>query len=89
MGSSWLNEGEIKKKISSCSLGVHHQPSVQRFPLQDLLPGLLVVVVVDLNDVGHIFGAKVIFPPAPPAGHTHTGQTHNRLSQQQIVALRS
>lgn len=45
-------------------------PCVQRLPLQDLLPGLLVVRVVDFDDVGHIFLAKVVLTPAPPATST-------------------
>ncbi|TNN39587.1 hypothetical protein EYF80_050242 [Liparis tanakae] len=36
----------------------------------DLLPGLLVVGVVDFNDVAHILSAEVVFTPAPPAGRT-------------------
>lgn len=36
-------------------------------PLQDLLPCLLVVVVVDFNDVVHIGSREVVVAPAPPA----------------------
>lgn len=41
--------------------------SVQSLPLQDLLPGLLIVLIVDFNDVGHVTFAEVIVSPAPPA----------------------
>lgn len=39
-------------------------------PFQDLLPGLLIVLVVDFNDVGHIFCSEVIITPAPSAAQT-------------------
>lgn len=42
-------------------------PGMQGLPLQDLLPRLLVVAVVDLNDVCHIWSLEVVVTPAPPA----------------------
>lgn len=39
---------------------------MQRLPLQDLLPGLFIVLVVDFDDVAHVGGSEVIFAPAPP-----------------------
>lgn len=44
-----------------------NSPCVHGLPLQDLLPGLLVVLVVDFNDVGHVVGSELIVSPAPPA----------------------
>lgn len=44
-----------------------NSPCVHGLPLQDLLPGLLVVLVVDFNDVGHVVGGELIVSPAPPA----------------------
>lgn len=38
---------------------------MQSFPLKDLLPGLLIVLIVDLNNVGHVLWGEVIIPPAP------------------------
>ncbi len=35
------------------------------FPSQDFLPGLLIILVVNTNDVFHIFMVDVIFVPAP------------------------
>lgn len=42
-------------------------PCVHGLPFQDLMPGLLVVLVVDVNDVGHVLRIEVIVTPAPPA----------------------
>lgn len=50
----------------------YHSPSMQGFPFQNLLPGLLIIVVVDFNDVGHVFSSKVIITPAPPAAESTT-----------------
>lgn len=46
-----------------------NSPGVHGLPLQDLLPGLLVVLVVDFNDVGHVVSGELIVSPAPPAAH--------------------
>ena len=40
---------------------------MQRLPLEDLLPGLLVVLVVDLDDVAHVLRIQGLLSPAPPA----------------------
>lgn len=47
---------------------------VERFPCEDLLPGGLVVVVVDFYDLTHVLLLDVLLPPAPPAGTT--AETH-------------
>lgn len=39
-------------------------------PFQDLLPGLLVVLVVNFNDIAHIVSSEVIITPAPAAAKT-------------------
>lgn len=52
-----------------------HSPSMQSLPLQDLLPGLLIVLIVDFNDVGHVTFAEVIISPAPPAAQDRTKET--------------
>lgn len=50
-----------------CALGSQtHLRSMEGFPLQDLLPGLLVVLVVDSDNVIHVFLTDVIFLPFPP-----------------------
>lgn len=41
---------------------------VHGLPLQDLVPGLLVVLVVDFNNVGHVISSEVVVTPAPSAG---------------------
>lgn len=41
---------------------------VHGLPLQDLVPGLLVVLVVDFNNVGHVIGSEVVVTPAPSTG---------------------
>lgn len=50
---------------------VWDSPGMQRLPLQDLLPSLLVVSVMDFNDVGHIVMTEVIFSPSPPAAQNN------------------
>lgn len=47
-------------------------PGMHGLPLQDLFPGLLVVLVVDFNDVGHIVRSQVIITPAPAAAQNQT-----------------
>ncbi len=54
---------------------------MQGLPLQDLLPGLLVVVVVDFNNVGHILSSEVIITPAPPAAQTRLTVKPDKDSQ--------
>ena len=41
---------------------------MEGLPFEDLLPGLFVVPVVDLDDVGHVLLPQVILLPAPPGG---------------------
>lgn len=36
------------------------------FPLQNLLPSLLVILIVNSNDVIHIFLTNIIILPFPP-----------------------
>lgn len=43
---------------------------MESFPSQDLLPCLLVVLVVNGNDAGHVFLTDVSLLPAPPGGHS-------------------
>lgn len=40
--------------------------SMKSFPLQNLLPSLLIILIVNLNDVSHIFTCYVIIFPPPP-----------------------
>ena len=47
---------------------------MQRLPLEDLLPGLLVVLVVDLDDVAHVLRIQGLLAPAPPAAGEGTGE---------------
>lgn len=47
-------------------------------PLQDLLPRLLVVVVVDFNDVAHIRSCEVVVTPAPPAAQVCDQHQHQK-----------
>lgn len=47
-------------------------------PLQDLLPRLLVVVVVDFNDVAHVWSREVVGAPAPPAAQVCDQHQHHR-----------
>lgn len=49
-----------------------NSPCVHGLPLQDLLPGLLVVLVVDFNDVAHVVGSELIVSPAPPAAESRS-----------------
>lgn len=53
-------------------------------PFQDLLPGLLIVLVVDFDDVGHILCSEVVVTPAPAAAQTQTtvsqAEKANRVS---------
>lgn len=85
---------------------VHHNarqvnsPCVHGLPLQDLLPGLLVVLVVDFDDVGHVIGGKLIVSPAPPAAESRSSfntdhdaelrvlQPHVRFPQMSLKFLR-
>lgn len=39
---------------------------MKSFPLQNLLPSLLVILIVNLNDVSHVFTCYVIVFPPPP-----------------------
>lgn len=48
---------------------------VHGLPLQDLVPGLLVVLVVDFNNVGHVIGSEVVVTPAPSAGQSKNNET--------------
>lgn len=41
---------------------------MESFPSQDLLPRLLVVLVVNRNDVRHVFLRDVLLLPEPPGG---------------------
>lgn len=36
------------------------------FPLQNLLPGLLVILIVNSDDIIHIFLTNIIILPLPP-----------------------
>lgn len=56
---------------------------MQGLPLQDLLPGLLVVAVVDFDDVGHVFLGQVILLPAPATG-TQTQHQTIRTDQEEV-----
>lgn len=52
-----------------------NSPCVHGLPLQDLVPGLLVVLVVDFNNVGHVIGSEVVVTPAPSAGQSKNNET--------------
>lgn len=57
--------------------GEQRVPAMHGLPLQDLLPHLLVVTVVDFNDVGHVWSGEVVVTPAPPAAHAWFISTTN------------
>lgn len=61
--------------------GCVNSPCMQGLPFQDLLPGLLVVIVVDFNNVGHILSSKVIITPPPPAAQTRLTVKPDKDSQ--------
>lgn len=42
-----------------------HLLGMELFPSQDFLPGLLIILVVNPDDVCHIFFFDIIFVPAP------------------------
>lgn len=67
-------------------------PGMHGLPFQDLLPGLLVVLVVDLNDVGHIVHSQVIITPAPAAAQNQTvkpGQESQRIGLCKLARRKS
>lgn len=43
-----------------------HLRGVKGFPLQDLLPSLLVILVVNSDDVVHVFLTNILLLPLPP-----------------------
>lgn len=59
-----LQKQELNQRICfSLHMYIH---SMKSFPLQNLLPSLLIILVVNLNDVGHVFTCYVIIFPPPP-----------------------
>ena len=48
--------------------------SVKGFPLQNFPPGLLVVLVVNFNDIIHVFLTNILILPCPPRKE-HFGKT--------------
>lgn len=43
-----------------------YSPSMQCLPLQDLLPGLFIVAIVDFDYISHVIWGKTVILPTPP-----------------------
>lgn len=69
-----LQRSEVEWTLM-CKPSCVNSPCVHSLPLQDLMPGLLIVLVVDFNNVGHVVGSEVVVTPAPSAGQSKNNET--------------
>lgn len=66
-GCSTVKEFQKQELNQRICFSFHlYVPSMKSFPFQNLLPSLLVILVVNLNNVGHVFTCYVIVFPPPP-----------------------
>lgn len=69
---NWI---EVRKVLEAQT----HLPCVKGFPLQNLLPSLLIILIVNFNNIRHVLLSDILFLPLPPRKETggEMGPTHN------------